>query len=392
MGSLYRNREYWVFQYYSNGNREYVQLGDLGDLTKQDRKELKRKYEVQYEDGQVRTKNNLSTKHGLFSTINIYLLERDKKVRLQTLSSMTVRGDRRRLGYFTDFVKDKFGNIEVEDLSDKVLNDYMDYCSDERNNNKTTIHNNLKVIQGFLKYCDRKGYLISNPYKMVDIPRPNKKVKEDIPTKKESNTIKEYLNTYIDQYLLDQEKFNLIRVTSYIQIRLGMRIGEIFLMKWKQGVDDVGDDHSYSYVYINSTLNKLTIHFKRKLRYLQLDDRLKNLFTKIKVDTQSKVFVLENRIRTDKGGKNKGRRHKQYTGKKYNSSYPSRPFKTMLRFLDIDDKYSTHSLRHGFVTDRWRKGHSLSHIGVVVGHSDVRMTEVYGHLDITDVMSVLDDD
>ena len=281
MGSLYKNRQYWVFSFRSDGKTEYVQLGDLGDLSKQDRKELKRKYEVQYEDGyKKKGRGDIPETHGLFTTINVYLGERDKKVRLQTLSSNTVDGDKKRLGYFVDFVKDKFGNISLEDLSDKVLSDYIDFCSEVRNNNKTTIHNNLKVIQGFLKYCDRKGYLVTNPYVKIDVPKPNKRTKEDIPTQEEFGKIKEHLNTYVDDYIEGKETFSPINISSYLQVRLGMRIGEVFDIKWKQGRDDVNEGHSLSYVYLNSTLNKLTIHFKRRLRYLQLNKKLKELLRK----------------------------------------------------------------------------------------------------------------
>tara|TARA_Y100001935_G_scaffold124106_1_gene103070 strand:+ start:22 stop:216 length:195 start_codon:yes stop_codon:yes gene_type:complete len=61
----------------------------------------------------------------------------------------------------------------------------------------------------------------------------------------------------------------------------------------------------------------------------------------------------------------------------------------MLRRLEVDDSYSTHSLRHGFVTDLIRKNHSLTKIGNLVGHSGVRMTEIYGHLDTLDMRGLL---
>ena len=390
MGSFYRKsdkKDDWVFQYLDNGKRHYKVLVGLGDLSKDQRKKYKRKLEVQYEDNKkVRTSVGTQTRR-ILSTIDVYLEERTKKVKLQTLSQNTLDGDIKRIGYFGDFVKSKFGNISIEDLSDKVLNDYIDYCRDVKDNNKTTIHNNLKVIQGFLKFCERKGWVIVNPYKKIDVPTPNKRTKEDIPNKDEFEKIKLHLYDYIEKYIGGGESFDLIKITSYLQIRLGLRIGEVLIMKWKQGRDDIGEKHSYSYVYLNSTLKKLTIHFKRRLRYLEMNETLQKLFKRIKSDIGSKTYVLENHIK-----RKDGKKHKQSTGKPFNNSFPSRPFKTMLRSLDIDDKYSTHSLRHGFVTDRWRKGHSLSHIGVVIGHSDTRMTELYGHLDISDVVSVLDDD
>ena len=74
---------------------------------------------------------------------------------------------------------------------------------------------------------------------------------------------------------------------------------------------------------------------------------------------------------------------------RFDSTYCSRPLKSMLRRLEVDDSYSTHSLRHVFVTDLIRKNHSLIKIGSLVGHSDVRMTEIYGHLDTSDMRGLL---
>ena len=95
--------------------------------------------------------------------------------------------------------------------------------------------------------------------------------------------------------------------------------------------------------------------------------------------------VLEGHNNTTK------RKNKKYIGKgkPLDSSYCSRPLKSMLKKLGVDESYSTHTLRHGFITDLIRKDVSLTKIGNVVGHSDIRMTELYGHLDTTDMESVL---
>ena len=112
---------------------------------------------------------------------------------------------------------------------------------------------------------------------------------------------------------------------------------------------------------------------------------MKELLKKIKDETHSKVYVFENNRMTKNG-----KPHKQSTGKPFDNSYCSRPFKRMLRRLEIDDRYSTHCLRHSFITDLIRKDFSLTKIGNVVGHSDIRMTELYGHLDKTDMVDILD--
>ena len=81
---------------------------------------------------------------------------------------------------------------------------------------------------------------------------------------------------------------------SYLQVRTGMRLGEVLLMKWKQNKKtDVGEKHSFSYVYLNPSKTKLTIHFKRNLRLIPIKNDIRDLLIKIQKDTKSKVYVFE---------------------------------------------------------------------------------------------------
>ena len=388
MGSLYQNGPYWIFSWRENGKNLTTQLPKelKGDLSKEDRKRLKRKYEVRYEDSKVKH-SNLKTIRTLSKVIDVFMENRWNKVKTQSLSKNTVGGDELKLRYFKKFVFDRFGDISIEGIDSIVLDDYTDYCRDVLKVNPTTIHNYHKSVQPLIKFCVNKGWIGENPYKKVDIPKPIKRTKEDIPNRDESEVIKKYLVQYLKDYLKDDEPFNLINMTSYLQIMLGMRIGEVLSMKWKKGKNDVGEKHSLSYVYLNSNLSSLTIHFKRKLRVLPIGQKVEitDLLKKIKDETKSKIFVFENNRMTKKG-----RPHKQSTSKPFDNSYCSRPFKRMLRSLEIDDKYSTHSLRHSFVTNLMRKNVSPQKIGNVVGHSSITMTEIYGHLDTTDMVDVLD--
>ena len=386
MGTLYQNSGYWRFSWREDGKNKSIKLPKelKGDLSKEDRKKLKRKYEVRYEDGKVH-RSNKPLKRTLSKVISSVIEFRRKRVKDNLLSENTVNSDESRLNYFKDFVFDKFGDLSIEDIDVRVLEDYTDHCREVKNLNPTTIHNYHKSVQPMMKFCMNKGWIKENPYKKIDLPKPIQRSKDDIPSKEEGDIIKDYLVGYIKDYLKGDEPFQLINMTSYFQIRLGMRIGEVVSMKWKKGRDDIGEKHSFSYVYLNSNLSKLTIHFKKKKRELPLKGDIKTLLKKIKDDTLSNIFVFENNRMTKKG-----KPHKQSTSKPYDNSYCSRPFKRMLRRLEVDDKYSTHCLRHSFVTDLLRKDVSIGKIGLVVGHSSKRITELYGHLDTTDMVDILD--
>ena len=384
MGTIYKNGKYTYFSYRENGENKYVSLGDIGTLTNGKKKEMKRRLEVQYEDNKTKRLNKTPTQ-SLTKVIEIVLEERFKKVKMNQLSQKTVGGDEKKLNYFKDFVLDKYGNITVDKIDDTVLNEYTDYCRDELGNNPTTIHNKHKAVQIITKYSQMKGYITQNPYGKVDVPKPISRHKDDIPKDDEHKIVKSYLDGYVRDYIKGDEVFMPINIILYFIVQLGMRVGEVLAMKWKKGKNDIGERHSFSYIYLNSNFDKLHIHFKKRLRVLPLKKDFQILLKKIKSDTNSKTYVLENHIRLKSG-----KRHPQSTSKPFNDTYCSRPLKTLLRRLKIDDRYTPHCFRHSFVTDLWRKGNLLSHIGNVVGHSDVRMTELYGHLDTSDMVSVLD--
>ena len=390
MGSFYhrgRNKS-WVFQYYKDGKKTYITDLDIhGNLSVKKQKEYKSRLEQKYQYNKSKSvQKNL--KNSISNIVDLVLEDRLKKVKMKSLSQNTYNEDYKRIHYFKDFVLDQYGNINIFDIDQKVLNEYTDYCRDVLDNNSTTINNKHKCVQVLTRYGLNRGLIKVNPYENITLPKRINRGKDDIPNRKEYNKVKTYLDKWVDDYLSDDEPLKKINVIIYLQTQLGCRVGEIILMKWKRNrITDVGEEHSFSYVYLNPNCTKLTIHFKKKRRDVPLNNKkIQDLLKKIKQDTRTKVYVLEGHDNSTK------RKNKKYlfNGKPIGSSYPSRPLKELLEMVGVDTSYSTHTFRHGFITDLFRKDVSLTKIGNVVGHSDRRMTELYGHLDTTDMVSVLD--
>ncbi len=402
MGTLYKktNSNNWVFSYRKDGKNVRVMgeehgLNDLVFKNKHEKNKLKHKLEEKFEYGKYRRFGSQTPK--LRVVIDDLKTEREKKVKMNTLSINTYDGEVKRLELFWDYVKDQFGNINISRLDDKILNQYTDFCRTIRGNNSTTIHNNHKVIQVLVKYSILKDYLDTDPYEKVDVPRPIKRGMDDIPDQQEYLMIKDYLDKWVDDYLKKDTKKSIgtsnsnhslykhINLISYIQTQLGMRVGEVLLMKWKKGRNDIGENHSRSYVYLSPKYDELTIHFKRNKRIIPIKPKLSKLLKKVKEDTGSKVYVLEGHNKTTI------RKNKKYMkkGQPLTSSYCSRPLKKLLREIGIESDYSTHTLRHGFISELVRQNLSLKKIGELVGHKHITMTELYTHLNTTDMEEIL---
>ena len=390
MGTLYKktNSNNYVFSYRRDGKNIRIMgeehgLNNLVFNNKHEKNKLKQRLEEKFEYGKYRRYGSKTPK--LRVVIDDLKIDREKKVKMNTLSINTYDGEVKRLELFWEYVKDQFGNINISRLDDKILNQYTDYCRNSRGNTSTTIHNNHKVIQVLVKYSMLKDYLDRNPYDKVDVPRPVKRGVDDIPEQQEYLMIRDYLDNWVDDYLKGDTEYRHINVISYIQTQLGMRVGEVLIIKWKKGREDIGENHSRSYVYLSPKYDELTIHFKRNKRIIPIKPKLSKLLKKVKEDTGSRVFVLEGHNKTTK------RKNKKYMkkGQPLTSSYCSRPLKKLLREIGIDSDYSTHTLRHGFISELVRQNLSLKKIGEFVGHKHITMTELYTHLNTTDMEEIL---
>jgi integrase/recombinase XerD len=362
-----------MFSYYdTTGKQRTKSLGDLGTLSVKRKKEIKRDLELRYET------KNLNKGHSLKFDflIDDYLKEKTKEVTRGQRSQNTLNSDNQHLKRFSDFVKDKFGRLEINEINRKILQSYMDYRFTVDGCNNSTVGNNIRGIQGFFRYCVDENQLEVNPTSNLKIPQPLKRTTDDIPSKTEFNKIRDHLNNYVVDYLNDKEEFNWVKLVSWIQIRTGMRNGEVLMMKWKQNkTTDRGEGHSFSFVYLSPSLTKLVIHFKKRRREIPIKKDIRDVLSKIKNDKLSKVYVFECNEDTVKVFG-----HIKHTNTHFNNSSFSRPFKKLLKEISIKNNYTSHTLRHGFITNLLREDKSIYRIGTLVGHSTSRITELYGHL------------
>ena len=58
----------------------------------------------------------------------------------------------------------------------------------------------------------------------------------------------------------------------------------------------------------------------------------------------------------------------------------TRMFKSLMKDLELNEQYTPHSLRHGFVSFLANKGETIFNISKIVGHSVKEVTEfIYAH-------------
>ena len=67
-------------------------------------------------------------------------------------------------------------------------------------------------------------------------------------------------------------------------------------------------------------------------------------------------------------------------GTKFNEDYVSKQFKKALRAAKLNDDIHFHTLRHSFASNLVQRGVNLYVVKELLGHEDIKTTQVYSHL------------
>ena len=149
-------------------------------------------------------------------------------------------------------------------------------------------------------------------------------------------------------------------------VNTGLRIGELVNVKW-----------------CDIDFENRVIKVKQKEGFVTKSKRDRN------VAMNDRVFCL----RTSK------KRYGDYVfswpdGRRMDPVLVSKKFKKYVRLANLGEQYSFHSLRHTFASHLVQRGVSLYIVSKLLGHSNLKTTEVYAHLapeTFHDLVSLLDD-
>ena len=74
---------------------------------------------------------------------------------------------------------------------------------------------------------------------------------------------------------------------------------------------------------------------------------------------------------------------------KLNEDFISKQFKKSVRAAVLNDKIHFHSLRHSFASNLVQKGVSLYVVKELLGHEDIKTTQIYSHLQKENLMDAV---
>ena len=253
-------------------------------------------------------------------------------------------------------------DLPIKDLKSlKIQEFYNNLIKDNVSiNNVKKVH---KLLRQFFSYAEKEGYIIKNPCTNVTLPKIKKEV---------SNIINERKSKF--QYFNEdeiKELLTLFKNTRYENIIIfalgtGMRKGEILGLQWND-LDfenkEIHVVHNLSHIAIideygnrNYKTELQTPKSENSIRIIPMSDVIYKLLKSI---NRTSDFVFANK-----------------SGNHIDIKWTEKFWTKTLKGTNLEGK-KFHDLRHTFATMLLLKGANLIQIKELMGHSSVKITEIY---------------
>ena len=251
-------------------------------------------------------------------------------------SSNTVNSYVRDLEEFNSFLESEY----IKHVTYKDIRSYLAHMYNKKYSSRT-ISRKLSAIRSFYKYEVNKGVIRDNPCLLISNPKVEKKLPNYL-SYNEIETMLEVPDTFKNNSLRDKLIIEILYST-------GIRISELVNIKVKD---------------IDFYNNQILILGKgNKERYVIFGNTLKDMlkeYISIKSDSE---YLITN---------------------KYNKKMSTRSIeeivKKIVKIDGIKNKVTPHTIRHTFATHMLNEGADLRVVQELLGHENLKTTEVYTHV------------
>ena len=260
-------------------------------------------------------------------------------------------------------------NLQFEDIDIDFLKRYEKHLYQKQHNSINTVHTTLRTIRKLFNDAVREGILEleQNPFLRYKL-KPGK-------------TEKIYLT---DKEISSIEKLSIAKDTKcYIHRMIfvfacyagGIRISDMLQLKWKDF------DGTNIRLFTQKTRDHISIHLPKKaleiLKELNTSDTKANDFIFPVLDSSKDYTPLElNRAISSA------------------TAYLNKNLKQIALDAGVEKHVSMHTSRHSWATRALKKGMRIEYVGALMGHSNVRTTQIYAKIvssELDKAMEVFDE-
>lgn len=228
------------------------------------------------------------------------------------------------------------GDIQISNITYNTITGYL---KKRREHSLETVSKDLRYLKCAFNWAVEQNYLLSNPCSKIKAI----KIPEKQPLFFSRDEFQNLLDTIDNQ---DLKHIVLFAVNT------GLRLSEILTLEWNQiNLQD-------RYVILD---NQNHTTKSKKIRSIALNSKALEVIIERQLNKNfTKIFTVNNEIIRD-----------------YDLS---KLFKSYVLRADINPKLKFHSLRHTFASWLVQKGVSIYEVSKLLGHSDIRVTQIYAHL------------
>lgn len=246
------------------------------------------------------------------------------------------------LNPLSNFLKSYFTPAfdDISKIQSTYIYEFFEYQKEDKNWKNKTLEGARSLYSSLFKYAMKQGFTKKNPLEGSKPFRIEQKHTIKFFTKEELSKIYNTINPFWRDHI------------EFLALT-GLRKAEMINLTW----DRVEIDKNRSHIVIASNENWKTKTGKR--RVLPLSEAAVKIIEKFNGNNKTYVFTAE------KGGK----------------IHPDKPYhalKMALKKLNLEG--DIHKLRHTFAAHFLMKGNTLYDLSKILGHSDIKTTEIYAHL------------
>lgn len=269
-------------------------------------------------------------------------------------SPLTVRNYRRDVDDFVAFCGVARDSFDPKSITREKIEEWMVYLGEERNLKVTSVNRTMASLRTFWRWMLAHNHVEKDLIKSLRQYKPPKRLPTFVPDTRMEDVIAE-LRADIASEEFERLRDALIILLIYTA---GLRLSELV----EANMCDVSADYA--------TLRVMGKGRKERIQPLlsSLGEVLKKYFIQISSQnictTQKKALILSKK------------------GERISRRTVERIVDRKLKGVGVQGKTSPHVLRHTFATRVLNEGGDLREIQELLGHSSLKATQVYTHLDI----------
>jgi len=234
------------------------------------------------------------------------------------------------------------GNIPLSEINVRKLDHFitLTFSSTPRGS-----HLYFRTLKAAFSKAVAWGYISENPFKKIKFPR--------LPVKQPV-----FISVEEFKIIHSQTEEDFLKDLFTTAFYTGMRLGELVNLNWSW------IDQNISTIQIKCTNDFQTK--SKKERIIPINSTLKTVLLSHKFQIRStdiNGYVFTNT-----------------EGIKLNGDFVSKKFKKAVRSAGLNDEIHFHTLRHSFASLLVQKGVSLFIVKELLGHEDLKTTQIYSHL------------